>query len=386
MILDATTKSIELDLGEAHTTNAIPITVDYVDLTTTTTTPGCSDTASNGTTAVTIVSAPAASTQRKVNYISVYNADTVSHNVTIQLNNNSTLRSIIVVSLGSGQTLQYTDINGWGLLNEVGLYALLSGADFTGAVTHIAPTAATNPARLREVSLFPTVASATSPDIFGAAGATISIDNSTPVTTTDFTDCTSAQVGSVKRVIPTQNWTVTASANLTIDGNSSGNYTLLAGVACEVLATSPTTFQIYRPIEQVAPTNWTATLTCATPGNLSVSGVTQNCKYSVTGDVATIQFSWTGTVTHTTASGIVRLTGLPATIAPPTNQFSGSLSFGGITSAGYTQFSTQMNGDSDIYLSKSGSGVARANVAITDIPTGSTVNLSATFQIMLTPN
>ncbi|MFA5976506.1 MAG: hypothetical protein WC859_10145 [Elusimicrobiota bacterium] len=128
MILDATTKSIEIDLGEAHTTAALPIVVDYVDLTTTTTVAGSADTASNGTTTVTIVAAPAASTQRKVNYISVYNADTVQHVTTIQLNNNTTLRSLIVVTLGAGETLQYTDVNGWGLVTTAGVYALINGS------------------------------------------------------------------------------------------------------------------------------------------------------------------------------------------------------------------------------------------------------------------
>lgn len=113
MILDATTKSIEIILAEAHTTNSMPVTVDYVDLTTTTTTAGSSDTASNGTTAVTVVAAPAASTQRKVNSISVYNADTVSHVTTIRLNNNTTLRTITKVTLGMGDTLIYVDTKGW---------------------------------------------------------------------------------------------------------------------------------------------------------------------------------------------------------------------------------------------------------------------------------
>lgn len=128
MILDATTKSIEIDLAEAHTTNAMPVTVDYVDLTTTTTTAGSSDTASNGTTAVTIVAAPAASTQRKVNFISVFNADTVSHVTTIQLNNNTTLRTITEVTLSAGETLQYTDVAGWALVTSAGVYALLAGS------------------------------------------------------------------------------------------------------------------------------------------------------------------------------------------------------------------------------------------------------------------
>jgi len=121
MILDSTTKTIELILGAAATTNAMPVTVDYVDITTTTTVPGSLDSASNGTTLVTIVAAPAASTQRKINLITVYNADTASKAVTIRLNNNTTLRNIVVVTLQVGDTLYFTDTNGWSVLSATGL-------------------------------------------------------------------------------------------------------------------------------------------------------------------------------------------------------------------------------------------------------------------------
>lgn len=97
---------------------------------------------------------------------------------------------------------------------------------------------------LNYVSLYPTVTSAASPDIFGAAGATISIDNSTPVTTTDIADCTAAQVGSTKRVIPVQAWTVTASANMTVDGATSGNTTYPANAELEIRALTTSTFAI----------------------------------------------------------------------------------------------------------------------------------------------
>lgn len=135
MILDSATKSLELILGSAVTTNAMPITVDYVDLTTTTTLAGSSDTQSNGITAVTILAAPAASTQRKVNALTVFNADTASKVVTIRLNNNTTLRNLISVTLQVGDTIGYSDTDGWYLIDSSGQrkmsmpgYALLAGS------------------------------------------------------------------------------------------------------------------------------------------------------------------------------------------------------------------------------------------------------------------
>ena len=113
----------------------------------------------------------------------------------------------------------------------------LTAADYTGLGTGLV-------VRQSTVSLLISVISATATDIFGAAGATISINNSTPVTTTSFTACTSNQVGSVRRVIPVQAWSVTASANLVIDGATSGTFVMPAGARLEVLASSTTLFQI----------------------------------------------------------------------------------------------------------------------------------------------
>lgn len=120
MFLDATTKSLELVLGGAITTNQLPIVVDYVDMTTTTTLAGEQDSISNSATLVTILSAPAASTQRKVNGITVYNADTVAATVTIRLNNNATLRPLVVTTLQVGDTLGYTDVRGWYVVDSTG--------------------------------------------------------------------------------------------------------------------------------------------------------------------------------------------------------------------------------------------------------------------------
>lgn len=95
------------------------------------------------------------------------------------------------------------------------------------------------------VSLMPTVASATSPDIFGAVGATI--DYTGTATATSFVACTAAQVGSVKRIICAGAPTFTASANLKVNGNISGNHTFPAGAILEIVAVSTTSFIIYRP-------------------------------------------------------------------------------------------------------------------------------------------
>ncbi len=121
IILDTTTKSLQLKLAANVTTNALPFSVSYVDTNGTTTTPGENDGTSSTTTAtVTMASSPASSVERLVKNITIQNADTASATVTIIYNNNSTLRNIIVATLAVGDQFIYEDGNGWSSVNSNG--------------------------------------------------------------------------------------------------------------------------------------------------------------------------------------------------------------------------------------------------------------------------
>lgn len=113
MILDTTSKSIEVVLSAVPVANQAQIIASYVDIDSTTFVPGENDALSNSTTAVTAVSAPAASKQRQIKYLSVYNADTAPITVTVRLNNGGTIRNASAYSLSPGQTLQYTPDQGF---------------------------------------------------------------------------------------------------------------------------------------------------------------------------------------------------------------------------------------------------------------------------------
>lgn len=119
LILDAITRKLQVVLGGPRTTNDCPWTVSYADITTTTTVLGSNNGVTNGTGSVDIVAAPAVSTQRRIDTITVYNADTVSTTVSIIYNDNGTTRVVWKASLDVGDTLQYesggffvTDSNG----------------------------------------------------------------------------------------------------------------------------------------------------------------------------------------------------------------------------------------------------------------------------------
>ena len=137
LVLDTTTKSISVAMsGAATTTNPSYITA-YSDDTGTAFTEGSSDGALNGTSAVTVVSAPAASTRRLIKTIYITNIDTVANTITVSYNDNSTLRTIVKVTLQVGDTWSTdgtTDTNG-SLKTVAGLVSLTSG------VTGILPIA-----------------------------------------------------------------------------------------------------------------------------------------------------------------------------------------------------------------------------------------------------
>ena len=107
LILDATTKTIEVLLAGAVATTQLPIVAAYVDVSSQTYVPGESDTATNNTTAVTAVAAPGASNQRHVKLLAINNVDTATATVIVRYNNNGTTRILARAGLTLNDTLQY---------------------------------------------------------------------------------------------------------------------------------------------------------------------------------------------------------------------------------------------------------------------------------------
>jgi len=104
LILDSTTKSIKAVMSGPAATNNPEFTVAFADSTATTFTQGAADGAFNGTSVITLVAAPAASTQRVVKSITIENQDTAPVTITIDYDNNGTARTLFVVTLQVGDT------------------------------------------------------------------------------------------------------------------------------------------------------------------------------------------------------------------------------------------------------------------------------------------
>jgi hypothetical protein len=131
---------------------------------------------------------------------------------------------------------------------------------------------------------------------------------------------------------------------------------------------------------------WTPVLTFATAGDLSVAyssriGTGIKVGSQVTGffDIQTSAF------THTTASGLLNITGFSYTSkASPAQTYRGELVWQGITKANYTDASCAVAANSSTILAQmSGSGQTLATLAAGDLPTGGSVILIGSITIQV---
>jgi hypothetical protein len=132
---------------------------------------------------------------------------------------------------------------------------------------------------------------------------------------------------------------------------------------------------------------WTPVLTFQTPGNLSVAYTSQVGSYTKIGDRVILQgFIVTSSFTHTTASGYLRINGIPFNGSSSANrQNYGSLTFGGITKAGYTDFVTSIEPGvaSSVLIYCSASAVNPAFITAADTTSGSNMSIrfTMTYQV-----
>jgi hypothetical protein len=127
VIVLKSTDTLSIVLAGAVTTTQADLYASYIDASAGIAIPnqtnrcdGSQSAVSAGTTPVTIVSAPLAKTLREVQYLSIYNADTVSMTVTLRLIDNGTTRILGKVTLGVGERAEYTDSNGFRTVTATG--------------------------------------------------------------------------------------------------------------------------------------------------------------------------------------------------------------------------------------------------------------------------
>lgn len=159
MIILNSTDTLQLKLGAAHTTNALQIAVNYRDITLTTFTHSRMLTVSSGTSDVNILTAPASLHWYIIDTISIYNADTILHNVTIKYDVSAVETIIYKGDIASGGLLYYNnDATGWTYITPspqgyaINVMALTSSpADTTPFYFGMLPKAITTTANISKI-------------------------------------------------------------------------------------------------------------------------------------------------------------------------------------------------------------------------------------------
>jgi len=120
IILSETTDNLQIVLGGTITTNQLQVMTSWRDRTSTTFVAGRTLAATNDTTDVTIASASAASTQRVIDFISVFNTDTVNATVTIKLDANGTEYVLFKTTLATDEKIEYQEGQGFKVIASTG--------------------------------------------------------------------------------------------------------------------------------------------------------------------------------------------------------------------------------------------------------------------------
>lgn len=130
MILKSVQK-LQVILAGAITTSQLPITASWADMLADASTlaPDGTDAATNSTTAVDVVAAPASGYKRQLKSFTVHNADTAPATVTIRIDNAGTARIVAKIVLAVGYRVEYQPGAGFQVFDTAG--ALVTVATIT---------------------------------------------------------------------------------------------------------------------------------------------------------------------------------------------------------------------------------------------------------------
>ena len=120
MIILESTDKLQVKLAGAVLTSQAECYAAFRDTTVDSISPGSTASITNNTAVVDLIGSPASSTQRVVDYISVYNADSTTITVTVQVDISGTDYTLIESTLFSGEKLEYQEGVGFRSLGSAG--------------------------------------------------------------------------------------------------------------------------------------------------------------------------------------------------------------------------------------------------------------------------
>jgi hypothetical protein len=113
LVLSETTDKIQIALGSTRITNDMDCFASWRDITASTYTPGRTASNSNGTSDADLVGSPVTSTQRVIDFISIFNNDTALQTTTIKLDANGTEKILWKGDIASGGRVEYQEGEGF---------------------------------------------------------------------------------------------------------------------------------------------------------------------------------------------------------------------------------------------------------------------------------
>jgi hypothetical protein len=131
LAINTTTQSLEVLLASAPTT-ALKCAVSFGEHTTGAYSAKNQTASISGTSAVTVLSAPASGYERVVRGVSIQNVDSASATITVRLNDNGTYTTLCKVTILAGYLLAYDD-DGWYVINDSGARLGVGPTGATGA-------------------------------------------------------------------------------------------------------------------------------------------------------------------------------------------------------------------------------------------------------------
>jgi len=233
LILDTTTKSIQVSMSGAAATTNPDFTAAWADNNSTNFIEGASDGTLSGTTDVSVVSAPAAGYRRIIKYITIENKDTAPVTITVKYDNNGTQRTIAKVTLNVGDTWT-TDgtFDTFGALKQaIATLNLSTSVTGTLAVSNggTGATTLTGLAKGNGTSAFTAATAGTDyvdPSVASTYTATQTFNGSSSVLGVVLNDVAEVTTVSATAATGTINYDVTTQSVLYYTSNASANWTV----------------------------------------------------------------------------------------------------------------------------------------------------------------
>lgn len=120
IVLDATNEQIVISANATATTDESELFCSFRTRTSTTFVASNNADTTNGTAAAIICPSPAASEQNIIDYISIYNKDTVTHTYTVQWTNGTGVATLKTFQLLKKESMEYVEGMGWRIFDSQG--------------------------------------------------------------------------------------------------------------------------------------------------------------------------------------------------------------------------------------------------------------------------